>query len=220
MIEMRRSAFITLGPMSNYYPPKCNAGQFHCIHCGVFAKQRWGLLVFGFNGNVESPITYCLCDHCNKKTYWHENRMIIPAEAPVAPPHPDMPPSIAEDYQEARGIFGRSPRAAVALLRLAIQKLMPELGEKGDNINTDIKSLVAKGLPVQVQQAFDYCRVVGNNAVHPGEINLNDTPDMGQHLFSMINFIIEDRITRPKQIAGLYAKLPAGALEAIEKRDA
>lgn len=146
--------------------------------------------------------------------------MIIPAEAPVAPPHPDMPDSIVNEYQEARSIFARSPRAAVALLRLAIQKLMPVLGEKGDNINADIKALVAKGLPVQVQQAFDLCRVVGNNAVHPGEINLNDTPEMGQHLFNMINFIVEDRITRPKQIAALYEKLPESARMQVEKRDA
>lgn len=146
--------------------------------------------------------------------------MIIPAEAPVAPPHPDMPKSIVEEYQEARSIFSRSPRAAVALLRLAIQKLMLELGEKGENINADIKALVSKGLPVQVQQAFDYCRVIGNNAVHPGEINLNDTPEMGQHLFSMLNFIVEDRITRPKHIASLYSQLPEAARSAIEKRDA
>lgn len=146
--------------------------------------------------------------------------MIIPAEAPVAPPHPDMPKSIVEEYQEARSIFARSPRAAVALLRLAIQKLMVELGEKGENINADIKALVSKGLPVQIQQAFDYCRVIGNNAVHPGEINLNDTPEMGQHLFNMLNFIVEDRITRPKHIASLYLQLPEEARNAIEKRDA
>jgi Domain of unknown function (DUF4145) len=146
--------------------------------------------------------------------------MIIPAEAPVAPPHPDMPKSIIEEYQEARAIFARSPRAAVALLRLAIQKLMVELGEKGENINADIKALVSKGLPVQVQQAFDYCRVIGNNAVHPGEIKLNDTPEMGQHLFNMLNFIVEDRITRPKHIASLYSQLPEAARDAIEKRDA
>lgn len=146
--------------------------------------------------------------------------MVIPAEAPVAPPHPDMPKSIIEEYQEARSIFVRSPRAAVALLRLAIQKLMVELGENGENINADIKALVSKGLPVQVQQAFDYCRVIGNNAVHPGEINLNDAPEMGEHLFNMLNFIVEDRITRPKNIASLYSQLPEAARNAIEKRDA
>jgi len=206
--------------MSKYYPPIDKEKQFNCIHCGVFAKQKWSVLCFGYHNANVSPITFCTCEHCNGISYWYEGRMLIPAEAPVPPPHPDMPAAIVQEYQEARGIFGRSPRAAVALLRLAVQKLMTELGEKGENINTDIKSLVAKGLPVQVQQAFDYCRVVGNNAVHPGEINLNDTPEMGQHLFSMLNFIVEDRITRPKQIAGLYAQLPEAARAAIEKRDA
>lgn len=206
--------------MSKYYPPEDQAKQFHCIHCGVFAKQRWGTLHFGYNNGGKSPITYSHCEHCSGLTYWHESKMIIPADAPVPPPHPDMPASVIEDYQEARSIFSRSPRASVALLRLAIQKLMPDLGEKGENINADIKALVAKGLPVQVQQAFDFCRVVGNNAVHPGEINLNDTPEMGQHLFSMINFIVEDRITRPKHVAELYAKLPEPAKAAVEKRDA
>lgn len=165
--------------MTQYYPPTNNAGQFHCIHSGVYAKQRWGVLCFGYHSADTSPVTYCSCEHCQELSFWHEGRMIIPAEAPVAPPHSDMPEIILDEYQEARSIFARSPRAAVALLRLAVQKLMSELGEKGDNIKSDIKSLVSKGLPLQVQKALDYCRVVGNNAVHPGEINLNDTPEMG-----------------------------------------
>lgn len=206
--------------MSKYYPPEDQSKQFHCIHCGVFAKQTWGILYYGYGGTISSSISFCQCEHCTDISYWYAGRMVIPAEAPVAPAHPDMPASIQSEYDEARSIFARSPRAAVALLRLAVQKLMPELGEKGENINADIKSLVAKGLPVQVQQAFDFCRVVGNNAVHPGEINLNDTPEMGQHLFNMINFIVEDRITRPKQIAELYAQLPEPARAAVEKRDA
>jgi len=146
--------------------------------------------------------------------------MIIPSDSPVQPHHTDMPEDIIPEYDEARSIFGRSPRAAAALLRLAAQKLMPILGEEGKNINDDIKSLVSKGLPIQVQQALDYCRVVGNHAVHPGEINLTDSPEIAQHLFEMLNFIVENRITQPKHIESLYQSLPDGAKEHIEKRDA
>jgi hypothetical protein len=205
--------------MSKYYPPTYDIKQFHCIHCGVYAKQDWSVLCFGYHNANVSPISYCQCEHCGDISYWYDEKMIIPSDSPVQPPHPDMPEEIIQEYNEARSIFGRSPRASAALLRLAVQKLVSVLGEKGDNINQDIKSLVSKGLPLQVQQALDYCRVVGNHAVHPGEINLNDSPDIAQHLFNMINFIIEDRITRPKHIEGLYQSLPSDAKEAIEKRD-
>ncbi|MFP9135537.1 DUF4145 domain-containing protein [Shewanella algae] len=205
--------------MSKYYPPIFEEEQFHCIHCGVYAKQKWNILAYGTYSAHESPISYCVCEHCKKVSFWYDSKMIIPSDSPVQPPHPDMPEQIIGEYNEARSIFGRSPRAAAALLRLAVQKLVIVLGEKGDNINQDIKSLVSKGLPPQVQQALDFCRVIGNNAVHPGEINLNDSPDVAQHLFNMINYIIEDRITRPKQIENLYQALPEGARKAIEKRD-
>jgi len=145
--------------------------------------------------------------------------MIVPSEAPVPPSHQDMPAICIEEYNEARDIVYRSPRAAAALLRLCLQKLMQELGEQGKNINDDIGSLVKKGLPIEVQQALDYCRVIGNNGVHPGEIELTDNPDISHSLFEMINFIIEDRISRPKRVASLYSILPEGALKAVEKRD-
>lgn len=142
--------------------------------------------------------------------------MIILADSPIQPAHPDMPHEIINEYNEARSIFGRSPRASAAPPRLAVQKLVTVLGEKGEAINNDIKSLVDKGLPIQVQQALDYCRVVGNTAVHPREINLNDSPEIAQNFFNMINFIVEDRITRPKQIQGLYDLLPEGTKKLLK----
>lgn len=146
--------------------------------------------------------------------------MIVPSEAPVSPPHNDLPESCLAEYNEARDIVARSPRAAAALLRLCLQKLMIELKEKGENINDDIGSLVKKGLPVEVQQALDFCRVIGNNAVHPGEIELTDNPEISHSLFEMLNFIVDDRIARPKKVAKLYNILPEGAIKAVAKRDA
>jgi len=146
--------------------------------------------------------------------------MIVPGEAPVPSHHEDLPESCREEYNEARDIAGRSPRAAAALMRLVVQKLMIELGQAGKNINNDIGALVKAGMPAEVQKALDYCRVIGNNAVHPGEISIEDDPMVAYSLFEMVNFVVEDRITHPKKIAELYNKLPSGALEAIEKRDA
>jgi hypothetical protein len=145
--------------------------------------------------------------------------MIVPGEASVPPHREDLPVSCQDEYNEARDIAGRSPKAAAALMRLVVQKLMIELGQAGKNINDDIGALVKAGMPVEVQKALDFCRVIGNNAVHPGEISINDDPSVAYSLFEMVNFVVEDRITKPKKIAELYNKLPAGALKAVETRD-
>ena len=202
-----------------YYPPTQDEQKFHCYHCGVFAVQLWAPTYYQAGSFHFTNIKRCVCEHCGGVSYWYENKMIIPAASITEPPHPDLPRDCQIDYQEAAAVVSESPRSAAALLRLSIQKLMSHLGEKGKNINDDIASLVSKGLPPLVQKALDYCRVVGNNAVHPGEINLNDTPETAHQLFRMINFIVEDRIARPKEIEALYNSLPQGARDAIDKRD-
>ncbi len=204
--------------MSKYYPPVHKQSHFHCPLCHVYAKQSWAGLEYQ-GSTKKSPFTYSICDHCHNPSYWYQDRMIVPGEAPVPPHQEDLPESCKDDYNEARDIVGRSPKAAAALMRLVVQKLMVELGQTGKNINDDIGALVKAGMPVEVQKALDYCRVIGNNAVHPGEINIDDDPTVAHSLFEMVNFVVEDRITKPKKIAELYNKLPAGALKAVEKRD-
>jgi hypothetical protein len=130
-----------------------------------------------------------------------------------------MPPDVKADYLEARNIVGMSPRGAAALLRLSVQKLCVHLGEAGKNINDDIASLVKKGLPIQIQQALDIVRVTGNNAVHPGELRLEDDPGTATALFGLVNLIVDNRIAEPARIKQLYESLPAGARDGVAKRD-
>ena len=138
--------------------------------------------------------------------------------ASIPLPSPDMPEEVTNDYNEARAIFGISPRSSAALLRLALQKLCKHLGEPGEDLNSDIGALVAKGLPVQIQQSLDVIRVIGNNAVHPGVIDLRDEKELVLKLFRIINFIINQMITQPQEIARIYNKLPEGPKKAIEQR--
>lgn len=130
-----------------------------------------------------------------------------------------MEEDIKQDYNEAANIVEKSPRAAAALLRLAIQKLCRQLEEKGENIDSDIANLVKKGLPVQIQQSLDIVRVIGNESVHPGEINLNDNKETAYKLFELVNLIAQDRITQPKEVSRLYNSLPKNKIDGITKRD-
>ena len=133
------------------------------------------------------------------------------------PANSDLPDDIKQVYDEAAAIADRSPRAACAMLRLAVEMLMKHLGETG-GINESIGNLVKKGLDPTVQQSLDIVRITGNNAVHPGEIDFEDTTDV-QPLFDLINVIAGVLITLPKQNQTLYDGLPEGARKAIEKRD-
>jgi hypothetical protein len=129
-----------------------------------------------------------------------------------------MPESVRKFYEEAAGVMARSPRAAAALLRLAVQVLCIELKKPGKDLNADIGALVKEGLPKTVQEALDVVRVTGNHAVHPGLIEF-DNADVAGSLFRLINIIVQHCIEVPSEVQAIYQKLPKNSIEAIERRD-
>ncbi len=131
-----------------------------------------------------------------------------------------MPDDIKADYEEARDILSQSPRGAAALLRLCIQKLCKHLGKPGTNINDDIGALVKDGLSPKVQKSLDIVRVVGNNAVHPGQIDLRDDLQTANMLFGLVNLIADVMITQPKHVDELFnSVVPDSQKDAIARRD-
>jgi hypothetical protein len=62
-------------------------------------------------------------------------------------------------------------------------------------------------------------RVVGNECVHPGTIDLRDQPQTAVQLASLINIIADAMITQPKLVDELYGTLPEAKREEIKKRD-
>jgi len=159
------------------------------------------------------------CYNCNKVAVWVHQNLVSPAQKEGPLPNQDLPEDIIHDFEEARSIVDLSPRGSAALLRLCIQKLCKELGEKGDNINNDIASLMAKGLDPLIQKSLDIVRVNGNEAVHDGVMNLKDDKDTALNLFTIVNEIAEQMISRPKRLKQMYERLPEDKRRGIEARD-
>lgn len=222
--------------VNKYTAPYFNGDAFNCPYCEAYAHQEWYNMAkviipefrgVGYGSSVPDnrhsgrldDFKISHCSKCGNYSVWFKEEMIFPKVANAPLPFEDMPEDVKEDFLEAREIVNASPRGAGGLLRLALQKLMPHLGEEGKNLNKDIGNLVKKGLPVEIQQALDSLRVIGNESVHPGDLDLKDDFETVQALFNVINFIVDRMIIQPKKIEELYAVLPASKKEGIENRD-
>ncbi|HGW3981560.1 DUF4145 domain-containing protein [Acinetobacter baumannii] len=214
----------------NLVAPKIRLKSFHCPFCNVYSSMSWDI----FKQESEYILSFAQCLHCNESSIWrenadkssiyikkyHEGMMVYPTSEINILPSEDMPSDVREDFNEARTIYYKSPRAAAALLRLALQKLCIHLGQSGKNINTDIGNLVSEGIiNRRIQKAADTVRIVGNNAVHPSEMDDQDIDKIAEKLFSLINMIVYSAITEPKEVDETFNKTPQGARDAIEKRD-
>jgi len=189
---------------------------FQCPHCGISAKHELHNLAKGVLS--ENGVSYyeaflpdiymSLCPQCNRYTLWLNDKIIYPALSFAPWPTEDMPLEIKDAFLEARGVVTASPKAASALLRTCLQNLMTHLGESGKNLEVDISNLIKKGLPEKFRDALWAVRVLGGDAVKPGEINLKDDVDTAVALFNLINMIVEAKISQQKKVNQLYTTLP------------
>ena len=214
--------------MTETTTPMFESDSFRCPHCGVHAHQEWEYIE---SENLEywtplqnshlkfdgKDVLFSLCARCHNPALWVSGKMVFPNTGAYPPASADMPKAVIEIYDEAGRIANLSPRAACALLRLSLEMLLKQLGER-DSINDAIANLVTKGLPLEIQQAMDTLRVAGNQAVHFGKISFDGDTDV-EGLFGLLNAIVYDHITLPRERKEMYNKLPQGAKKQIAKRD-
>ena len=199
--------------------PFSDMKSFKCPHCycySIMQKRTVGFsddptIITKDNKRYETGVVIDRCENCGGKIIWVDSHYVYP-DFPPEPANPDMPQSVKELYDEAGMIFRKSPRAACALLRLAVERLCNELGESKKNLDDNIASLSEKGLSNDIIKQLDILRVVGNRAVHPGYIDLDvDSSEVAFQLMHVLNKLIERLITDRKQIDFLYDKIPESA---------
>lgn len=165
-------------------------------------------------------IHFSVCQECERASLWVYDKLIIPSNDVEYKPHEDMPDDIKAVFLEASEINNKSPRAASALLRLCCEMLCNHLKAKGKNFNEQIGDLVKNGLDPTIQQCLDFVRFIGNEAIHPKEIDMQDTTETSSTLFFIVNEIVQEMISKPKRIKDLYEnKLPEGVKKQIANRD-
>ncbi|MDG1287937.1 MAG: DUF4145 domain-containing protein [Rickettsiales bacterium] len=168
-------------------------------------------------GNVFFSL--CREPSCGKAALWIHDKLVNPFNDVEVPPNEAMPKEIKAIYNEARQVHNISPSAAAALLRLCCEKLCEYLEAKGNTLNDKIDDLVKNGLDSDIQEALDIVRVIGNEAVHPGQIDLNDNRDISGALFELINEVVEELIAKPKKKKFLFnERLPENVRKKIDAR--
>ena len=193
----------------SFVAPAFQLDAFNCPCCGAYAHMEWALL------RTIEELSFCYqakCSRCKNESLWRVIKFnsapwgrddqagvqVYPDSGVALLPETDMPDDVKKDYIEASTIFSRSPRGAAALLRLGLQKLCKHLGEKGENINTDIR----------------------NFAVHPGEMSEQDIDLVASKMFDLLNFVVKKGITEPKELEALYTLTPEKPRKDAEAKDA
>lgn len=221
--------------------PKLNEDKYNCPHCGTYCPQyHYGLrrMVFDLTPSIntreydpeirigdggemlltKTKFAMTTCAECEDFTLWVEEEMVYPVVTSLPKPLQDMPEEVKKLYIEAANVYPISAKSASALLRLAIELLLKQLGEKG-SLNDKIKSLVSKGVSQKIKQGLDAVRWYGNNGIHPGEINLEERREDIIFLFYLLNIIVQELITDGKEAEKFYQRLPSKFLESVAKRD-
>lgn len=196
-----------------------------CPYCHVYAQFDWSVQQKLNSKPKEYRLIVAKCNSCHLDSVWFQNLqskeetlMFPDYPSGLDAPNSDMPNNIQQIYIEAAKVLKDSPRASAALSRLAIDQLTQQFSSES-SLDRRIADLVSKGLSSKLQKAFDIVRIVGNNAVHPGEIDLKDNQEMAKSLLSLLNMITDNLITQPNQIDKFYNSLPERQLKHIEKRD-
>lgn len=134
-------------------------------------------------------------------------------------PAADMPADVRSIYEEARAVASASPRAAAALLRVAIERLINDRDPGDGTLYDKIERLGEQGLDRRVQRMLHTVRIVGNDTLHAAEIDLDEQPEMPTRLMRLVNQIVEQVITRNRELDDLWNSLPEDKVRGFKDRD-
>jgi hypothetical protein len=205
--------FTSSFPHQPYYETLFNGTQ--CSHCARVMIWHIDSSESGFlqRQNQKLYLQHTDSGSIKAKIIYPETRSIGES------PNEDIPPEIQKIYEEARAVAPHSLRAANALLRTVLEKMVIGNGGEGAKLYHKIKNLADKNVITgQWAETLQNVRILGNEAAHPGEINFDEEVDAAftNSIFSCINAFAQQTYTRKREDAELAKK--AAELKALSKK--
>jgi len=165
--------------------------------------------------------TYRLCDACKGPVLFIGKSLVYPRSTTGPLPNADLPDDAMKSFNEARLVATDSPRAAAALLRLAIEQLTLHVAPhlKGKQLNDRIGELLKAGLDESVGEMLDSVRVIGNGGVHAGELDPDIDPSLVVSLFELVNEVCDELLSSPKRRKAIFDRIPQDQRDSIDRRN-
>lgn len=191
----------------SFYKERIQARNRSLLNSGEGLPENENYLVFS---PKEWHVDMSICTICLEYLIWKDREVVYPNCHTIEEPYEDMPEEVKDLYNEARKIVNLSSRSACALLRLAVEKLLIEglKCPKDKSIYENIKLLNKQGrLSKPINDALHAVRLVGNSAVHPGEIKVDDKSKYAYQLFELLNYVVDELISRPARAEAFSKKI-------------
>lgn len=166
------------------------------------------------------------CVSCGQWSIWLNTEMVYPHPTVGPPPRADMPADARELHIEAARVAVVSRRAAGALARATVERLLknPDIGATGKDLFQRIESLQGQVTP-RLRTLLHLVRDTANELLHekgtPSDLTarLLDDEEGPRHIelfLDAANLLVDERITNPRELEKAVQAAPR-VRELLEK---
>lgn len=150
-----------------------------------------------------------ICRSCGQVVIYKGFDLVYPIPKGI-PPVECMPEEAKVVFRESQNVFGLSPRASCAMLRICVERMVKATDSKGNNLSQKIDSL---NLPPTLTKLAHACRLVGNDAVHDNVIDFSvgseEAKAVSEALAKFANRLAEELFGMAREADELTAKIEA-----------